>query len=387
MRIREYISELNRQEILYTIGAMLLIGTKALGMEESEIIFRVIMLIGFAFIGVKILLDKNSVREWIIIVFSVGFGIFQFFNMGSLGLVILMMLFSGMKQINIKKLFKALAVEYVICFIITITLALFKVVDPNYVSTIKYGTEITRNSLGYAHPNVLHITYVVVMCLVLYTAEYNYRKTCVLLTVFLLIDILVFIFSKSETGLIMSLILIMLWLFTIKSKYYSLEKDFGRLGKNIIYILVFFIMIGFIVIALGMAYLSENSSIILRLYQFSNVIFNQRIIAIAIINYYTGISLFGGMLNTFNGWALDCSYAYALYSYGIIFYVALVISYYGTIRYLIRNKRYMDIVILLTLMIGGVMEPFMFNASIKNLTVFMLGEWAFTKNISKDSII
>lgn len=377
MKVKEYVSELNRQEILYTIGTMLLIGTKALGMEESTIIFRVIMLIGFAFIGLKILLDKNSIKEWLMIVLAMGFGIFQFFNMGSLGLAILMALFSGMKNINIKKLFKALAFEYVICFIITIVLALFKVIDPNYVTTIKYGTEITRNSLGYAHPNVLHITYVIVMCLVLYVSDFYGKKLFILISSLLIGDVLIFLFSASETGFAMSIVLIVIYLFQ-KIYHKDRNKDYSKVERIIIYVFLALVLVGYIIFALTIDYLSEINAICLSLYESINSILNQRVLAIAIINDYTGISIWGRMLNTYGGWALDCSYAYALYSYGILFYSTLVFAYFAMMKYLVDNKRWLDISILITFMVAGVTEPFLFNVSVKNLTIFMLGEWAFS---------
>ena len=160
------------EEILYYLMFSLLLSLKGIGLDEGSILFRIGLVGGIVLFFAKILVGKYSIRELIFIALGLLWGIFIFFNMGSFGILVYALLAFGMKNISVSKVMKLGAVVWSICMAVTITAAIF--FDRVGVQVVheKLGLgPILRESLGYGHPNVLHITYLLFMVFILYTCN------------------------------------------------------------------------------------------------------------------------------------------------------------------------------------------------------------------------
>ena len=119
--------------------------------------------------GAKILVGSYSLKELVLIVLGGFWSIFIFFNMGSFGILVYVLLALGMKNISVTKVMKLGALVWSSCFFITITAAIFMDRPGVQVVHEKLGLgPILRESLGYGHPNVLHITYILFIFQVLF---------------------------------------------------------------------------------------------------------------------------------------------------------------------------------------------------------------------------
>ena len=368
-------------ELLYFIGTAILIGLKAIGMEEMQWPFKVMMVVAFACILVKVIIEKHKLIEYVVMALLLVYGIWSIKTSNSYGLLILIFLFIGTKDINIKKLFRCLALEYAVCFVFTTILGLLGVREGVVLVHEKFGTELLRRSLGYTHPNVLHITYVILMALLIYALDFHGKKLYQLLIGLFFGDLAVFVFSLSFTGMIMSVALFLAVLY-FEIFHFGKQRGLYKAEKVILNIWVPFTILGFILLA---RFLDIYSIIVgnYKLYTFFNRLFNERTWC---INYYyshVGCPIFGTDY-VIDRVALDCSYGYALYRYGIVFIILILVAYLMTMRYLIKKERYYDIAIMVVFLFAGMSEPFMFNASIKNLTIFMVGECAYSL-LKKDS--
>lgn len=366
---------LNSLEVWYFIGTAILVGLKAIGMEEMQWPFKVMMVMAFICIAVKVIIEEHKPIEYLIMGLLLIYGVWVIRTSESYGLLILMFLVIGAKDIDIKKLFRCLAFEYAVCFAITIFFGLIGLREGVVLVHEKFGMELTRRSLGYTHPNVLQITYVILMALIIYALDFHGKKLYKLLLGLLIGDFVIFAFSLSFTGMIMSVALLLAILY-FEIFHYRNKKEINKVEKVILNVWVPTTILGFIVLARIIdVYCNKIDNFVL--YEMINKIFNMRILCINFYYRNIGFPLLGSdfMLPQT---ALDCSYGYAIFRYGVVFIGLIIFAYIMTMRYLIKNNRYLDIAIMVVFLFAGMSEPFMFNASIKNLTVFMVGEWAYS---------
>lgn len=355
---------------LYYLGAMLLIGAKSIGLEERSGSFLILFAVGSFCILMKMLLEEHPVSELLLFALLVSYGVYAFFNMGSVGLLSLVILLVGMKGIELRPLFKVISVEYTVCFILTVLTSIFGDRDGVELIHEKFGRVLLRQSLGYTHPNVLHVTYVILMALIIYAADKHGKELIKLLALLLTGDAFVFMYSLSNTGLLMSLALVIAILYMEIVHYRDGSKSsVSKAEKLLLNIWVPFSILGFIVLSRAV---SLNNDVYVK----ANEIFNMRTWCINMYFDNVGLSLFGKPLSL-QGVALDNSYAYALFAYGTVFFIMMFAAYWVAMRYLIKSNRLSEIAVMVVLMFGGITEQFMFNASIKNITVFMIGEWLF----------
>lgn len=351
-------------EILYYLFLALILFSKGIGLDEGELLFRVCLVTGMAFLAGKFLLDDYSVKEILVIVLLGIFSIRAFFVTGSLGLFIYVLIITGSKNIPLKRIFQIGTIIWSLCMLLSFTLAIFG--DRKGVMLVheKFGIgPILRESLGYTHPNVLHITYVVFMAFVLYNCSKKKKKTLLTILELLIGDVFVFMYSVSITGMIASLILVIFFL------YFELRERRTKIENiGIMLILPFCVLISTVAPLLG-----GDSSVFMAINKF----FNSRLIAIRVFFYNQGLSLFGARFME-SSFAVDNSYAYALLQYGIVFFVVMMLTYFALMYYLIRKNQTRELAITSAFLIAGISEPFLFNASIKNITVFFVGTWLYT---------
>lgn len=347
------------EEILYYLFLALVLFIKGIGLDEGELLFRACLVMGMLLLTGKFLLGCYNIREMLVIVLLGIFSIHAFFVTGSLGLLIYVLMITGSKNIPTRRSFKVGTLVWTCCMLLSFSLAIFG--DRKGVMLVheKFGLgPILRESLGYTHPNVLHITYVVFMAFVLYNCSKQKKKMLMTILGLLAGDVFVFLYSVSVTGMLASLLLIAFFL------YFELRKRRTKIENiGIMLLIPFCVVISTIAPLLG----GESTA-----FKIINKIFNNRLLAIRVYFESQGLSLFGApfMDSTF---AVDNSYVYSLLQYGIVFFTIMMLVYFVLIQHLIRDNRNRELAITCTLLIAGISEPFLFNASIKNITVLFIG--------------
>lgn len=116
-----------------------------------------------------------------------------------------------------------------------------------------------------------------------------------------------------------------------------------------------------------------------------NKIFNNRLLAIRVYFINQGLSFLGENLQI-PGYSLDNSYAYALIECGIVFFVVIIVAYCFLMNFLIKRNMKKEIAILCAFMWGGLSEPFLFNTSIKNITIFFMGYFLYSPKLFLNTI-
>lgn len=355
--------KISLEEILYYLMFSILLSLKGIGLEEGSIIFRIGLVCAIVLFMIKIFVGRYLIKELVMIVLGLIWGVFIFLNMGSFGILVYALMALGMKNISVPKVMKLGTIVWAVCMFITITAAIF--MDRTGVRVVheKLGLgPILRESLGYAHPNVLHITYILLIVFILYVVKKeNMFKAIIFLTVG---NLFIFTYSVSFTGLLVTFLVIAFYIYIVYRNSFSQIEKF--LMKCILPTCIF---------------LSTIFPLIIDSYGFwyevFNPLLNNRIWIIKHYFYLYSPTLWGERIMT-DGFSLDNSYVYAIGWYGMIFFVVIMIAYWILVKIYIKDNRRKELAIVLSFLIAGLTEQFMFNASIKNITVIFLGEVFYT---------
>lgn len=354
---------LSIEEILYYAAVILFFFTKGIGLEEGEVLFRLCFFAGALLILGKLMIGQYSLKEINIIGVLGIWGVITFKITGSLGMMIYIFLIVGMKSISVQKVFRVGAATWGICMFYTFTAAIFFERTGARRVHEKFGLgSLLRESLGYTHPNVLHVTYVVFMAFILYQTKKEGKKLFKQIALLLLGNLFVFIYSLSLTGLLFSFIYLGLFF------YFRKRKKLCKLERGLIQLLLPVCVI----VSLFLPLFIKDGPI----FKMLNTLLNSRVWAIRYFYENYPVTILG-MNSAGMTFSLDNSYIYALMAYGIGFILIMTLAYSLLIRHCIKLNKGKELAIICSFLIAALSEPFMFNASVKNLTVFFLGEYLY----------
>ena len=116
-----------------------------------------------------------------------------------------------------------------------------------------------------------------------------------------------------------------------------------------------------------------------------NKVFSQRLELGWLYLIPGNISLWGKRLSeiTNSSKTMDNAYLFAFITYGIIpFAVLCIATMYMLYRYL-KEDKYMEALIIVSIIVGGMTEPFLYNTSFKNLSFLFMGALLFENKKQK----
>ncbi len=352
----------------YALFFCLMLFAKAIGLPDESIVYTIIMCTACIFFIFKLVLTDHSMFELILIISLLIISVVSYLLSKERGILFVTAVILGAKNVSIKRLFKYCAVIWTASFIILTFCTQFGIIS-DYCLVHDKGSlgYIVRYSFGYPHPNVLHISYLVLVSLLLYALDLNLKQLRNVSILLMILNVFVFIYSVSYTGLL----IVTLYLVANYVLAYRKEKDqhwpvFDLLIRLIFPFCVLFSVFGPVLFK-G------------KLYDLCDKLIHHRFV---LSNYYLTnekLTLFGHILQTppdLNH-SIDCSYVYLLVHCGIIPFVLICIGYMLLINHCVTNKEYKKLSIIMAFSIAGVTEPFMFNTSFKNISAVFIGEYLF----------
>ena len=267
-----------------------------------------------------------------------------------------------MKDVRIKKVFQVGAVVWSSVFLYRILAFLIGWDKGILLVHKKLGAFIFRWSMGYPHPNVFHISYVILLAFLFYLLQQKGKKLFGWIVAALVGNVLIFIYSVSFTGFLLTGIYLMLVL------YFELRSQFTKPEKVLMQC----------VLPVGLAFsllaplIPEGN----RFYEFMNRLMNTRLRLSKYFLTQERITLFGQQFHLADkDLNMDNSYVFALMTYGAVIFVLLMIAYFFTIRNLVKENRRKELAITLGFLIAGISEPFLFNTSFKNVSLIFVGSY------------
>ena len=355
--------KLTLEELFYYAFFILLSITKGLGFYEGQAVFKLLVIPAFICVLIKIFITPYTKQQWIAQLALLFFTAFIYFESRQLGILFIMFTILGMKNISIKKVFKIGLWTWSICAIVLSIFSFFRLEHTIYRVHPKMGLgPIFRWSLGFTHPNILHITYFVLCAYIIY--ELADRYVLKHFMILMIGNALVFIYSISYTGFGITALLLAGGIYVkIRPKFNLLEKIAANL------LLPVLIVVSFVLpLILYMPWVQKINDIL-----------GSRILLANLFLLPEYISLFGTKTADIvkSSMTLDSSYLWGFINYGIIPFTLLMLAYLILVADDSRRQKTRELLIVICFLVAGFTEQLLFNTSFKNITLLFLGELLF----------
>lgn len=364
---KKYTVTCTTAEILFYIYFAIMLFAKGIGLYEGMAIYNICLVLSTAILALKLLMDRYSLKEAAVIMLLALTGFLVWRNSGEKGPLLYILLIIGMKGISVERVFKAGLLIWSSTFAVQVLLALTGVRTGVFVAHDKLGLgHIIRWSLGYPHPNVLHISYVILIAFILYVSKLKGRRLIGAAILCFIGNIYIFMYSVSYTGVILTTI------YLICNLYLNLRTNRTRL-ENMLIESAFPCCVAFSVV--GPVVIKG------KLFEMIDKVLNTRF-------YMSNRYLVAGEWTLFGSrqlevkkestnFTLDCSYTYLLMYCGIVIFIIMCIGYLMIIHRYVKEERNKELAIIIGLLIAGISEPFLFNTAYKNLGLIFAGSFLF----------
>jgi hypothetical protein len=325
-------------------------------------IFRLTFLLFF----IKVCLTKYSFREYALIAFFLVLGAVSYFATGRNEIIRVVMFVASCKDVDMVKCLKVVFWVTLTGCLVLVFLSLFGILG-TMALTQDYGrgSVETRYVLGLGHPNSLHCMFFMLVLLGLYL--YGSRMKIYEFVVLFLVNIGMFLLTKSKTGMLVTALAVI---------FAGLLIYIPVLQKKIfIYGLSMLLLAGCVGIAWGAAAFSKELPYYDALRKFD------RLLSDRIINLYYGSMSHAGTLPTWtllgvteNEYYFDMGWVRLFYWYGILPAAIYVVVLALLIWELYRKKEYMGILVLDSLFIYTLVEAHIISVYLaRDYTLFLIG--------------
>lgn len=359
--------ELTLEEACYFGFFILLSITKGLGLYEGQKLFELLVIPAFILGAVKLLITPYTKRQWVMQILLLLLVGIVFWNSHERGILFLVFTVLGMKDISIKKVFRVGLWVWSVCAVFLSIFSFFRLEHTVYRVHAKMGLgPIFRWSLGFSHPNILHITYMALCAFILYELAdgYRFRHFIVMMAG----NVLVFLYSISYTGFgIVSVLLAGCLYVRFRTRFCILEKLAVNLVLPVCLVLSFVAPFYLYHPRLGYYVQQLNFKLNTRIWLAEQFLRSEyRSLLGADISQVVRSSM-----------TMDNSYVWGYINYGLVFFVVLMLGYFALLFYDTHRQKTLELVILICFLGAGWTEPLLFNTSFKNVTLVFLGSFLF----------
>lgn len=360
-------------ELCYYAFFCILFFAKMIGLYDGQPVFKICLVAAACFAFVKIILTSHDVRELAVMVFLTALGLLVYINSGEKSALVFLVMMIGFKNIPFNRIMKAGLVTGAAAFGGLVLKSMLGLGDEIVMAHHKFGMDILRRGMGYSHPNVLHVSYAILVVLILFGIEDN--KTRIKAYIWTMAgNIVVFLYSASYTGFML------VTFFVLFNLYFSYRKNFGRLEK----ILIQGVFPACVLFALFAPLIVEPDT---PLFNVLNKMLNRRFYASRLYLQENPVTLTGSRIYASHTYALDSSYVTLLLYGGLILFLLVCGGYIYAIHASMKKQDVKALSMLLSFAIAGVIEPFLFNLSFKNLSLLLVAASFFAISKGKRKIL
>ncbi len=349
-------------ELLYLLFFGIMLLAKGIGLYDGQNIYKVFLTLAFLCIAVKMCITEYTCKEWEVILVLLALSAIVYRVSGEKGVLICMVTVVAMKNVSLKRVFQVGLAVWALAMAGRFFVSLINIEDVvTAVQTKNLTGAVLRYFMGYPHPNVLHISYLVLTAFVIYCAKETYSLKHLLILV--AGNLFVFLYSYSFTGALIVMIYICL-------SYYVNRRKISKAEYILVKLLFPFCILFSIIFPL-----------ILRgkAFELADKIFNNRINFARHFLTLDYVSLVGNNLAaiTTDIITMDNAFIFALVTYGIPIFLLICAGYIRTVSQYVKQKKNIELAMICCFLVAGITEPFLFNTSFKNLTLLFIGEQFF----------
>ncbi len=351
-------------ELCYYIFFCILFLAKMTGFYDGQGVFKACLVLAAFFAFVKIVLTSYDLREFIAMAALAMLGLLVYRNSGEKSALVFLVTMMGFKNIPVHRMMKIGLAVGALGFGAMVLKSMLGIGSEIVLAHHKFGMDILRKGSGYSHPNVLHVSYAVLVVLILFGIENN-RDRMKAYVWTMLGNFVVFLYSVSYTGFML------VTLFIAFNLYFTYRKKFCRAEK----VLIQCLFPACVLFSLFAPLIVEPDT---PLFDFLNKVLNRRFYASRLYLQENPLTLLGNRIYASHTYALDSSYVTLLLYGGIILFVLVCAGYLYAIYASMKKQDARGLSILLSFAIAGVIEPFLFNLSFKNLSLLIIAGYLFS---------
>lgn len=355
-------------ELAYLLYFAVMFGARAIGLFEGMTVYNISLVIGMVLFLAKVMLTEHTVWEYLLMGSLLFLALIVYYNTGEKGLLLYLTMMLGMKNVSVRRVFKLgtliLGTAFPVLVFLSITGLKEEII---YIKGRAFFGEVIRHSLGYPYPNTLFTTYIVLMVLIMYMLGKQSKKNLLLSSLFLLTGaVYIYIYTCSNTGLIVSVFYLMLNL------YLQMRPSLAKIEKAGL-LLVYPACLGFSILV--------PMAVTGSLFQVFDRILHNRF---AYSLYYLTnepVTAFGVRFkeapNT--NYMIDSSFLYSFLQIGVVPFVIVTALFMGMIYDYVKQERKTELALIVSFCVLGLSDPFLFNLSYKNLAFLFIGEMFYRK--------
>ncbi len=303
----------------------------------------------------KIILDNYNLKTIFIYFLVILIGTADFIYGKSEAFLFLGITLLVCRGLNPKKILKLGFYVLTTCLILSVLFSLLGFIDNKPFEIFREGEGIVeRYAFGFTHPNAFHLSFFI--CTTLYLILF-YRKSNIFIIILLAIaDFIVYYFTKSRTGLLLSLMAYALYYFFFRFKFF--KELFIVLSP---FLLLLCIATPFL---LGLAY--GHFSIINRL----DGLLSGRIFYINYLLVNFDVPIIGSTV--YNNYVnFDSGFVSLLYESGSLAFIIFVVLLFIALFCMYKRREYSLIFLLIVFAMYGITEAF-FQSITSNISLFLL---------------
>lgn len=369
--------EIPVSQLIFYLWFVILLLTKGLGLVDGPV-YKGAIVLAVVLSLVKIAAGRYTRRQLLFIAVLYAAAFLSYRSMGNLGPLFVVMGLTVLQDVDVRKAFSFGAVLWTFCMVLQILSQLLWLRPRDFMIHDKYGLGFRiRWALGYSHPNVLQVSFVVLCAYWLLRLLPSGKRLLRFLVLSCAGAAYIFLYSISITGMLFFVLFALLLIAGEMQRRKNPELKFFPKWEKMLVQLVFPLCAG--VSILGPVVLKG------RAFDLLNRLMNTRpeLARFFLTNY--ALHPFGYLDPELPAhYTLDCSYVNLLVFGGYVNFVLIAALYLLAVHRIVREKvsvrLYAELAILISFFIAGMSEPFLFNTAFKNVTVLLAGARLFPRS-------
>ncbi len=361
-------------ELIYYIYFIIVFGAKAIGLNEGQVLFNGCIVAGTVLFVLKVLTTRTSIFEYLLTAGITLAGAITYYCSGEKGILLYFTMMLGMKAISEKKVFKMSLYILGFSFLILHLLSLSGLItELNHMYKKGGYGFLLRRSLGYPYPNTTHTTFLILIILFYYLyKEKNIRQLLTSMVITMLLNLYLYVYTVSLTGLISVSI------YLAATFYFRVRKNRSKI-ENILIELLF---PATVIFSITGPVLAKG-----EVFDFLNKVLHKRYEYALYYLQNEKITPFGSRFAEApsNWYMIDNSFLYLFLQLGVVTFTIVCLLYLFWIHHILKSNKTPELAIIVTFCFIGMSDPFLFNLSCKNITFVFIGAWFFeaAKEFSK----
>lgn len=321
-------------EVLFLCYFALMCAVKGLGLVDGSV-YKGAVLLSLLLTAGKLPLDIREGRlrgmAMAAVLSLLALGLFVWRHAGNMGALFVMLLVVSLQGVNLLRAFRIGAVIWGCCFVIQAAGHQLGLLQQDFVIHNKFGLgHVIRYAFGYSHPNVLQITYVVVLMYLIFCIPVRKSRNLLRIAALSLLGgVVLFLYSLSVTGM---LCLVLFWLFLLYAEWNRRKgRVRSRLEDGILQLML--------PLCAGASILAP---VLLKgkAFDLINRLLQTRPYLTRLFLTQYGVSLFGKDLSDLPSvLTLDCSYVNLLVYGGVVLFAVMMVLYWLLVRDVLRLTR------------------------------------------------